>query len=70
MAGSAASPFLNSDGKMYVSLSLSDGVTPVQAGVLAYIEVEALADGAPSIILDKDVVNLLTGDGKNFALKF
>ena len=70
LAGSAASPFLNSDGKMYVSLSLADGVTPVQAGVLAYIEVEALADGAPSMVLDKDVVNLLTGDGKNFALKF
>ncbi|MEP6849024.1 MAG: secretin N-terminal domain-containing protein, partial [Acidobacteriota bacterium] len=70
LAGAAASPFLNADGKMYVSLSMADGVAPGQAGVLAYIEVEALADGKPVIALDKDVVNLLTAGGKNFTLNF
>ena len=36
---------------------------------LAVIEVEALVDGAFEVAIDKDVLNFLTEDGKNFAIK-
>jgi len=36
--------------------------------VLAYIEIEALVDGKPSITFDKDVLNMLTSDGKGFVI--
>jgi cohesin domain-containing protein len=70
LAGSAVTPFVNENGKMYVTLALADGAAPLQTGVLAYVEIEALADGTPSMELDKDVVNFLTPDGKNFAMRF
>ena len=64
------SPFLNQNGKMFVSLSTKDGVAVGPAGTLAIIEVEALADGVPEITFEKDVLNLLAVDGKNFAVRF
>jgi hypothetical protein len=70
MANTAASPFLNQGGKMFVSLSLKDGVAPGMFGILAYVEIEALADGKPALTVEKDTMSVLTGDGKNFALKF
>lgn len=66
----ASTPFLNQGGKMYVSLSSPKDSAQNASGVLAYIEVEALADGAQQIAFDGDVMNLLTADGKNFVLKF
>ena len=65
-----ATPFLNQGGKMFVSLSLKDGVAPGSFGILAYVEIEALADGRPSIVLEKEVLNFLSAEGKNFAVKF
>ena len=62
-------PFLNQGGKMFVSLSLNEGVA-ASSGTLAIIEVEARADGTPAITFDKDVLNFLTADGKNFTVKF
>lgn len=70
LANSAASPFLNQGGKMYVSLSLPEGTVKANGGILAYVEVEALADGMPALALEKDVLNFLAPDGKNFAMKF
>lgn len=70
MSNSTATPFLNQGGKMFVSLSLKEGVAPGTFGILAYVEIEALADGKPAITVEKDVLNFLTGDGKNFAVKF
>ena len=70
MANTAASPFLNQNGKMYVSLAMSDKGVAATEGVLAFVEVEALADGRPDITLEKDVLNFLTADGRNFAVKF
>ena len=70
LANTAASPFLNQGGKMFVSLSLKEGVAPGSFGILAYVEIEALADGKPVLEVEKDAMNFLTGDGKNFALKF
>ena len=64
-----ASPFLNQGGKTFVSLSLNEGVAAL-SGTLAIIEVEARADGKATLEFDKDVLNFLTADGKNFAVKF
>src|SRR5258708_38965776 len=37
LAGSAVTPFVNANGKMYVTLTVPDGVAPLQTGVLAYV---------------------------------
>jgi general secretion pathway protein D len=68
-ANTAVLPFLNEKGKMFVSLSLSQGTVATQSGVLAIVEIEALADGKVEISLEKDVLNLLAADGKTFAIK-
>jgi hypothetical protein len=70
LANTAASPFLNQGGKMFVSLSIKEGVAPGMFGILAYVEIEALADGKPALTVEKETMSVLTGDGKNFALKF
>jgi hypothetical protein len=69
VAGTAVTPFLNHDGKMYVNLS-TDKTMATGSGVVAYIEIEALMDGQPQIAFDKDALNLLTPDGKNFVVSF
>jgi general secretion pathway protein D len=69
ISGKEALPFLNDKGKTYVTLAIPDGVSSASRGVLAVIEVEALADGAFEVAIDKDVLNFLTEDGKNFAIK-
>src|SRR5207247_10477098 len=66
-ANAAATPFLNQNGKMYVSLTTKDAVTAT--GVLAYVEIEALSNGKLAIDFDRDVLNLLTADGKTVGLK-
>ncbi len=68
IANSPAVPFLNQNGKMYVSLTAKDDANA--AGVFAYIEIEALAAGRPEIAFDRDVLNFMTVDGKSFKLKF
>jgi hypothetical protein len=55
---------------MFVSLSSPKDVAENSSGILAYVEIEALADGKPEISFDADVMNMLTADGKNFAVKF
>ena len=67
--GKTVAPFLNQNGKTYVTLAMPEGVSAMSKGVIAYVEVEALADGVFQMDIDKDVVNFLTGDGKNFAIK-
>ena len=68
-ANTAVLPFLNQNGKMFVSLSLPEGNVAAESGVLALVEVEALVDGKVEIKLEKDVLNLLAADGRNFAVK-
>jgi hypothetical protein len=70
LAQTTVTPFLNQSGKMFVSLSSPKDVAENSSGILAYIEIEALADGKPEISFDADVLNMLTADGKNFAMKF
>lgn len=66
-ANTAATPFLNQNGKMYISLASATGIPT--SGVLAYVEFEALTDGRPVVTFDRDVLNLLTADGKTVTLK-
>jgi general secretion pathway protein D len=68
-ANTLATPFLNQNGKMYVTLTAPDGKDMSVAGTLAFIEVEALTAGRPDIKFDRDVLNFLTSDSKNFAVK-
>jgi len=69
LANTAATPFLNQNGKMYVSLSAKDDAGAIAVGTLAFIEIEAIADGRPEITFDRDVLNFLAADGKNFQIK-
>ncbi len=69
-ASTPATPFLNQNGKMYISLTAKDAADAAATGVLAYVEIEALLPGRPEITFDRDVLNFLTVDGKSFAVKF
>ena len=68
LANTAATPFLNQNGKMYVSLTAKDETGAKADGTLAFVEIEALAAGRPEIAFDNDVLNFLTADGKNFQI--
>ncbi len=70
LAQTPLTPFLNQDGKMFVSLSPDKDSAPNASGILAYIEIEALTDGKPEIAFDTDVLNFLTADGKVFSVKY
>ncbi len=70
MAQTPLTPYVNNDGKMFVSLSTDKDVAQSSSGVLAYIEIEALTDGKPEIAFDADMVNFLTADGRAFSVKF
>ncbi len=67
-ANSPAVPFLNQNGKMYVSLTSKDDANAT--GTFAYVEIEALVGGRPEIAFDRDVLNFMTVDGKSFRVKF
>lgn len=69
LVNTAATPFLNQNGKMYVSLSAKDETGAKAYGTLVFIEIEALVDGRPEITFDRDVLNFLTLDGKNFQVR-
>ncbi len=70
MAGKTATPFLNLNGKLYVTLSSAKDTSENASGILAYIEVEALADGKQEIAFDPDMMNIVSSDGKAFTVKF
>ncbi|MGQ0541004.1 MAG: secretin N-terminal domain-containing protein [Blastocatellia bacterium] len=70
LANANVTPFLNQNGKMYVSLSVTDGVVVGNAGALAIVEIEALTDGRVELAFEKEVLNVLAADGKNFTVKF
>lgn len=70
VANTTVSPFLNQNGKLFVSLSSAKESVESASGILAYIEIEALADGVPEMFFEKDVLNFLTPDGKSFVVKY
>jgi hypothetical protein len=53
-----------------VTLSVSKDTAENSSGVLAYIEIEALAAGMHQIAFDGEMMSFLTADGKNFNVKF
>lgn len=65
-ANTPSTPFINQQGKMYVSFVAGDTDA---SGILAYIEVEALAAGKHEVTFDRDVINFATGDGKYLTVK-
>jgi general secretion pathway protein D len=69
LAQTPLTPFLNEGGKMFVSLSPDKDSAPNASGVLAYIEVEALADGRHDIAFDPDILDIMTPDGRSFEVK-
>lgn len=70
LTSTMAAPFLNQNGKMYVSLSGKDDTGAKTDGVLAFIEIEALTNGKPKIQFDRDVLNFLTTDGRSFVVSY
>ena len=70
IVNTSATPFLNQNGKMYISLTAKDATDANLTGILAYIEIEALSPGRPAITFERDVLNFMTVDGKSFAVKF
>lgn len=67
--GKVVLPFLNQGGKTYVTLAIPDGTSITSKGIIAYLEVKAMADGPLQMEIDKDVLNFLSLDGKNFSVK-
>ncbi|MEZ5425299.1 MAG: secretin N-terminal domain-containing protein [Pyrinomonadaceae bacterium] len=65
-----AIPFQNENGKTYVTLASNKEIRGNNSGVLAYIEIEALADGPQEITFEKEMLNFLTADGKNLTVQF
>lgn len=63
-----ASPYLNKGGKMFVSLNSAASVEG--AGILAYVEIEALVDGKPQIAFDSEAMNMMSPTGTMFGLNF
>ena len=70
LTGKAASPYLNQNGKTYVSLSSPKNTAENASGILAYIEVEALSECKHEISFDSDVIMVMTADGRSFKVKF
>ncbi len=65
-----AVPFINQSGKMFVTLSVPNDAGDNKSGVLAYIEIEALADGKHELSFVREALSLTSSTGENFAVKF
>ncbi|HEY8560411.1 MAG TPA: secretin N-terminal domain-containing protein [Pyrinomonadaceae bacterium] len=70
MSGKEQKPYLNQNGKTYVSLPSSKNTAENTTGVLAFVEVEALADGTHELSFDNGSISITTVDGREFAVKF
>lgn len=70
VSGNIAEPFINDGGKMFVTLMAPVGSAENTSGVLAYVEIEALADGVAELAFDRDAISLITADGRDFILDF
>ncbi|MDQ3322076.1 MAG: hypothetical protein M3525_06560 [Acidobacteriota bacterium] len=70
MAQTSVNPFFNQAGKTFISLSSPKDTAENSSGILAYIEVEALTEGKHEMAFERDILNFLTADGKNFSIKF
>lgn len=69
-SGKTATPFINQNGKTYVSLAPARSTADDTSGVIAIIEIEALTDGVQRIDFDQATMSLLSADGKSFAIGY
>ncbi len=69
-AKTLVAPFINTNGKMFISLVPPSGNIISTSGILAIVEVEALADGKVELAFEKDVISFLAPDGRTVAIKF
>ena len=69
MTNTAATPFINENGKMFITLTARDEKGLIPAGTLAFVEIEALIGGKPVITFDRDLFNFQTAEGRNFIVK-
>lgn len=69
-AQAVLTPYANKDGNMFVWLPADSKVLPAGSGIMAYVEIEALADGTPQLAFDSDRMSISTADGKNFLLNY
>lgn len=67
-ANSPVTPFLNQGGKTNIAIAAPGGMSAEMEEVLVYIEVEALVEGRPEIAFDRDLLNMMTADGRNFSI--
>jgi general secretion pathway protein D len=70
MEGIEAMPFINQNGKTYVSMVSREGIRAGATGVIAFVEVEALMDGVPQLFFDGEITGFLSMDGRNVPVKF
>ena len=70
VANTSVIPFLNQNGKMYVTLSPAEVAMQGNNGIIAYVEVEALSEGKLEIGFDRQTMTVLTPEGKNFSILF
>lgn len=63
-----AAPFLNQNGKLYVSLRGDSGELFRSSGTLAIIEIEALQDGPALMSFERDVMNVIAADGRSLSV--
>ena len=70
LANTIANPLVNEGGKMFVSLLAADKTVAATDGVLAFIEIEALADGKPVLTVEKGALNFMGVDGRSLQVKF
>ncbi len=63
-----AAPFLNQNGKLYVSLRGDSGELFRSSGTLAIIEIEALQDGPALMSFERDVMNVIAADGRSLSI--
>jgi general secretion pathway protein D len=70
LANSEAKPFLNEKGSLFVTFTAAEEKGLIPNGTLAYLEVEALVPGKPSIEFDKNMFIFQTAQGVNLPLKW
>jgi len=70
MEGIEAMPFINQNGKTYVSMVSREGIKAGSSGIIAFVEVEALMDGVPQLFFDGEITGFLSMDGRNVPVKF
>lgn len=65
LANTEISPFLNSNGRTFFTVSPNKDSLISESGILAYLEIEALSECVPEIAFETEMMKIFTADGKN-----